>query len=209
MHRQVQSERRVRVGNGIATVDTNTNALGMEDRAPLQSQNQTDTRARTKKAHAATASHGGSFAAADPPQSVINLGLLLNLATRFGISTLVPGARARVWSTGGAHAGSWLDCMPVCAARRAVPSQFRLALAMRLGLVLSVGGGWVAEVPARGWMERVFFEFCSYIHHTRPDPITKRISAIPNYDIGGASGPTRKPRTKQPRQNEINQKQSK
>ena len=27
-----------------------------------------------------------------------------------------------------------------------------------------------------------FFCFCSYISHTRPDPITKRISAVPNYD---------------------------
>ena len=54
------------------------------------------------------------------------------------------GARARVWSTGGAYAGSWLDCIPVCAARRAVPSQYRLALAMRLGVVLTE----VAEVSA-------------------------------------------------------------
>ena len=26
------------------------------------------------------------------------------------------------------------------------------------------------------------FAFLHYIHHTRPDPITKRISAVPNYD---------------------------
>ena len=34
---------------------------------------------------------------------------------------------------------------------------------------------------------RNFFAFCSYIHHTRPDPITKRISAIPAskwWDVG-------------------------
>ena len=44
--------------------------------------------------------------------------------------------RARVLSAGGAYAGSWLEVLPVCVARRAVPSQYRLALAMRLGLEL-------------------------------------------------------------------------
>ena len=27
----------------------------------------------------------------------------------------------------------------------------------------------------------IFFAFLHYIHHTRPDPITKRISAVPPY----------------------------
>mgnify|MGYP006888604766 CR=1 FL=1 len=28
----------------------------------------------------------------------------------------------------------------------------------------------------------MLFCFCSYIRHTRPDPVTKRISVVPNYD---------------------------
>ena len=38
--------------------------------------------------------------------------------------------------------------------------------------------GGVNKVRDGGWMD-FFFAFLHYIYHTRPDPITKRISAVP------------------------------
>ena len=66
---------------------------------------------------------------------------------------------------------------------------------------MGFGPTYVAHIPPlEGWYSRdslcygvgarvvyiaafafAFFCFCSYISHTRPDPITKRISAVPPF----------------------------